>query len=74
MNEGSRREPGWLRRDPKQVQEWLRQDNLIYGGLIAIGVAAGIGAGVVYSAGCVRLERDQELTAPEGGVPGDAGS
>jgi hypothetical protein len=25
--------------DPQQVQEWLRQNNLIYGGLIAIGVA-----------------------------------
>jgi hypothetical protein len=25
--------------DPRQVQEWLRQNNLIYGGLIAIGVA-----------------------------------
>ena len=25
--------------DPKLVQEWLRQNNLAYGGLIAIGVA-----------------------------------
>jgi hypothetical protein len=29
----------WLRWDPEQVQEWLRQNNLIYGGLVAIGVA-----------------------------------
>jgi hypothetical protein len=28
----------WLRQDPDQEQEWLRQNNLIYGGLIAIGV------------------------------------
>src|SRR4030095_11970851 len=27
--------------DPKLVQEWLRQNNLIYGGLIAIGVYLG---------------------------------
>jgi hypothetical protein len=31
--------PAWFRQDPRQVQEWLRQNNLIYGGLIAIGVA-----------------------------------
>jgi hypothetical protein len=29
----------WPRQDVKQVQEWLGQTNLIYGGLIAIGVA-----------------------------------
>jgi hypothetical protein len=28
----------WFGQDPKVVQEWLRQNNLIYGGLIAIGV------------------------------------
>jgi hypothetical protein len=28
----------WLRRDPKQEQEWLRQLSLIYSGLIVIGV------------------------------------
>ena len=28
----------WRRQDPQQEQEWLRQLNLIYGGLIAIGV------------------------------------
>jgi len=27
-----------LRRDPRQQQEWLRQNNLMYGGLIGIGV------------------------------------
>jgi hypothetical protein len=39
VKEGADHEQRWLRRDPKQVQEWLRQNNLIYGGLIAIGVA-----------------------------------
>jgi len=29
---------GRLRQDPVLVQEWLRQNNLIYGALIAIGV------------------------------------
>jgi hypothetical protein len=32
------RRPDWFGQDPKLVQEWLRQNNLIYGGLIAIGV------------------------------------
>ena len=27
-----------FREDPRQVREWLRQNNLIYGGLIGIGV------------------------------------
>jgi uncharacterized membrane protein len=27
-----------LRQDPGQEQEWLRQNNLIYGGLIGVGV------------------------------------
>jgi len=31
-------EPGRLGQDPGLVQEWLRQNNLIYGALIAIGV------------------------------------
>jgi hypothetical protein len=29
----------WLGEDPRQVREWLRQNNLTYVGLIAIGVA-----------------------------------
>jgi hypothetical protein len=37
MNRPGRRRD-WFGRDPKLVQEWLRQHNLIYGGLIAIGV------------------------------------
>jgi hypothetical protein len=32
------REPQWFRQDPGLVQEWIRQNNLIYGALIAIGV------------------------------------
>jgi hypothetical protein len=28
----------WLRRDPAQEREWLRQNSLIYSGLIGIGV------------------------------------
>jgi hypothetical protein len=39
MAGGDSRERGPFRQDPRQVQEWLRQNNLIYGGLIAIGVA-----------------------------------
>jgi hypothetical protein len=27
-----------MKRDPAQEREWLRQDDLVYGGLIAIGV------------------------------------
>jgi hypothetical protein len=38
VNEDSEHQQGWLRQDPAQVQEWLRQNNLIYGGLIGIGV------------------------------------
>jgi hypothetical protein len=38
VNEDAEYERGWLRPDPKQVQEWIRQNNLIYGGLIGIGV------------------------------------
>jgi hypothetical protein len=32
------RGPAWRRQDPELVQEWLRQSNLIYGGLIVIAV------------------------------------
>jgi hypothetical protein len=39
MAGGDSRERGPFRQDPRQVQEWLRQNNLIHGGLIAIGVA-----------------------------------
>lgn len=28
----------WLRQNPQQAQEWLRQSSLVYGGLIGIGV------------------------------------
>ena len=38
VKEDSELERAWLRQDPEQVQEWLRQNNLIYGGLIGIGV------------------------------------
>ena len=40
MNQDAGRGRKWLGlgQDPKLVQEWLRQNNLIYGGLIAIGV------------------------------------
>jgi hypothetical protein len=38
VNDDAARGQDWLRRDPAQVQEWLRQNNLIYGGLIGIGV------------------------------------
>jgi hypothetical protein len=31
-------EPQWFRQDPGLVQEWIRQNNLIYGALIAVGV------------------------------------
>jgi hypothetical protein len=37
-NEDAARERKPIRQDPRQVQEWLRQSNLIYGGLILIGV------------------------------------
>lgn len=30
--------PWWSRHDPRQVQEWLRQRDLIYGGLVGVGV------------------------------------
>jgi len=42
LAEATRREAEWLARhvtqDPGLQQEWIRQDNLAYGGLIAIGV------------------------------------
>jgi hypothetical protein len=38
MNQGPGRGREWFGQDPKLVQEWLRQNNLIYGGLIAIGI------------------------------------
>ena len=38
VEEAAAQERAWLRQDPKLEQEWLRQNNLIYGGLIAIGV------------------------------------
>jgi hypothetical protein len=31
-------EPQWFRQDPGLVQEWIRQNNLIYGASVAIGV------------------------------------
>jgi hypothetical protein len=64
-----------VRSDPAQEQEWLRQNNLIYGWLIGIGVVAGFwhigwiaGVGVlvsglveiaVHAAGYVRLEAEE---------------
>jgi hypothetical protein len=39
MNEDSAHVAARLRRDPALVEEWLRQNNLIYGGLLAGGVA-----------------------------------
>jgi hypothetical protein len=38
VTEAADRGPAWRRQDPELVQEWLRQSNLIYGGLIVIGV------------------------------------
>lgn len=38
MNQDRGRGREWFGQDPTLVQEWLRQNNLIYGGLIAIGV------------------------------------
>ena len=38
MNQDRGRGREWFGQDPTPVQEWLRQNNLIYGGLIAIGV------------------------------------
>jgi hypothetical protein len=38
VKEDSEHERAWLGQDPEQMQEWLRQNNLIYGGLIGIGV------------------------------------
>jgi hypothetical protein len=38
MNQDRGRRREWFGQDPKLVQEWLRQNKLIYGGLIAIGV------------------------------------
>ena len=38
VSDDAPQEPGRLRQDPGLVQEWLRQNNLIYGALIAIGV------------------------------------
>jgi hypothetical protein len=57
--------------DPEQDQEWLRQNNLIYGGLIGIGVvlASGLVGIGVHSAGYVRLEF-KEPGDPEPGAPG----
>jgi hypothetical protein len=37
VSDDAPQEPGRLRQDPGLVQEWLRQNNLIYGALIAIG-------------------------------------
>jgi hypothetical protein len=38
VKEGAEQGQGWFRQDPTLEQEWLRQNNLIYAGLIAIGV------------------------------------
>jgi hypothetical protein len=38
VKEDSEHERAWLGQDPEQVQEWIWQNNLIYGGLIGIGV------------------------------------
>jgi hypothetical protein len=40
MSQGAGRRRDWfgIGQDPKLVQEWLRQNNLAYGGLIVIGV------------------------------------
>jgi hypothetical protein len=42
LGEAKRNEAEWLARhvmqDPELQQEWIRQDNLAYGGLIAIGI------------------------------------
>lgn len=38
VKEDAEHEKWWLRQDPGQEEEWLRQNNLIYGGLIAVGV------------------------------------
>lgn len=41
MKEQARRQAAWLQQaaeEPEQQREWLRQNNVIYGGLIAIGL------------------------------------
>jgi hypothetical protein len=38
VKEDAEYEKEWLRKDPGQEQEWLGQDNLIYGGLIGVGL------------------------------------
>jgi len=79
-----------VRQDPALEQEWLRQNNLSYGGLIAIGVfmvqpflTAGsldvvaiplLAALMLHSAGYWRLERDQQPTLRDAEGPGDTES
>jgi hypothetical protein len=64
VNQDAGRGREWfgLGQDPRVVQEWLRQNNLMYGGLVAV---------AVHSAGYVRLERDQLPTPPDAEEPGD---
>ena len=38
VSEGAKEKQRWLPQDPGQEREWLRQNNLIYGALIAVGV------------------------------------
>lgn len=39
MNDEAERDPaGWLQRQPGQEREWIRQNNVIYGGLIGVGL------------------------------------
>ena len=50
--------------EPEQQREWIRQNNVIYGALIAVGLVlvqpflvSGFAAMMVHSAGYLRLER-----------------
>ena len=81
MNQDRGRRREWIGQDPKLVQEWLRQNNLIYGGLIAIGVymvqpfvgilAGGLVAVGVHSAGYMRVEQGHLPTPPDAEEPDD---
>ena len=70
--------------DPGQEQEWLRESDLINGGLILIGVymaqpflgvgmgASGLVAVAVHAAGYLGLNQDQTPTAQETRASGDS--
>jgi hypothetical protein len=67
-----------VRQEQAQEQEWLRENNLVYGPLVGVGVVArvgilvsGLAAVALYTVGCMRLERDVDPTSQEAEEPGD---